>query len=118
MTKGPTPWLVFFQRSPNALGDLWENTSHGVGPLVIFHFGHGQNFAAICSELAAKEEVHEVDLEENIGEVEELTGKEAEGIEVVIMPVFCEMVDKHCLSIFPCFLINNGDIQPCDEHLE
>ena len=40
----------------------------------------------ICSELPAKEEVHEVDLEENVCEVEELAGKEAEGIEVVIMP--------------------------------
>ena len=42
--------------------------------------------AAVCCELSIKEEVHEVDLEEHVDEVEELAGKEAEGIEVVILP--------------------------------
>ena len=45
---------------------------------------------AVCSELPAKKEVHEVDLEEDVDEVEELAGEEAEGIEVVIVPAtFC-----------------------------
>ena len=87
--------------------NLWENTGHRVGPLVIFHFSHGQNLkkrhqrkkekgpslekgfehlGAVCCELAVEEEVHEVDLEENIGKVEELAGEKSEGIEVVIVP--------------------------------
>ena len=41
---------------------------------------------AVCGELAIKEEVDEVDLEENVGEVEELTGEEPECVEVVILP--------------------------------
>ena len=51
--------------------------------------------AAVCCELAVKEEVHEVDLEENVDEVEELASKEAEGIEVVILPeTTCQTL--HC----------------------
>ena len=42
--------------------------------------------AAVCCKLAVKEEVHEVDLEENVDEVEELASKEAERIEVMILP--------------------------------
>ena len=50
--------------------------------------------AAVCCELSVKEEVHEVDLEEDVGEVEELASKEAESIEVVILPATsCQTLD-------------------------
>ena len=65
------------------LGNLGKYLGHGVGPVLGFHFWVCQDVEAVVPELVAEEEVGEVDLSEDVGEVEDLAQKEPDGIEAV-----------------------------------
>jgi hypothetical protein len=45
-----------------ALGHFGEDPGHRVLPILRGFFGHGQDVSSVLGELAAEEEVHEVDL--------------------------------------------------------
>ena len=66
-----------------ALGHLREHLGHGIGPVLGLHLGVGQDVKAVVPELVSKEEVGEVDLPENVGEVQELAEEEPDGVEAM-----------------------------------
>ncbi len=59
-----------------ALGDLGEDGSHWVPPVFWGEFGHGKDLGPVLCELAAQEEVHEVDLAHDVDKVQKLTQEE------------------------------------------
>lgn len=63
-----------------AFGDLGEDPGHRVLPVFGFLFGHGQDVGAVLGELAAEEEVHEVDLADDVDQVQELAKDEFHGV--------------------------------------
>ena len=86
-----------------ALGNLREHPGHGVGPVLRFHFGVGQDVAAIAHELSSEEEVSEVDLPNDVDKVEDLAEEELEGVErvsaAVQPPVLDDVVDLVGLGV-------------------
>ena len=74
---------------------------------------HRQHVAAIGGELPAEKEVHEVDLEEHVDEVEELAGEEAESVEVVAVPVLGEVVEEDLLPLLLGGLVYYWHIETC-----
>ena len=63
-----------------AFCNLGEYPGHGVLSVFGFLFGHGQNVGAVLRELAAQEEVHEVDLTDDVDQVQELAKDEFHGV--------------------------------------
>ncbi len=61
-----------------ALGHLGEDLRHRVVPLLRRQLRLRQDPGAVLGELAAEEEVHKVDLADNVDEVQQLTQEEPE----------------------------------------
>lgn len=85
------------------LGHLREHLGHRVGPVLGLHLGVSQDVKAVVPELVAEEEVGEVDLSEDVGEVEELAQEEPDGIEAmgtsVEAPVTDDVVNLALLTL-------------------
>ena len=71
---------------------------------------HGQDIATIRCELSTEEEVHKVDLANNINEVEEFTEEESEGVAVMVVPGVGEVVDQNLDPVQFRVLLNNWQI--------
>ena len=65
-----------------ALRHLGEDSGHRIFSLFRGLFGHGEDVGAVLGELAAEEEVHEVDLTDDVDQVEELAQEELHGVEL------------------------------------
>lgn len=77
-----------------AFCDFGKDSCHRILTIFRFLFGHGQNIGAVFGELAAEEEVHEVDLSDDVDQVEELAEEELHRVELVVVPVDREVVDE------------------------
>jgi len=66
-----------------ALGHLGEDAVHGIVPRLDGRLGHAQHVRAVLGELAAEEQVHQVDLEEDVDEIENLAKDELVNVGVV-----------------------------------
>ena len=65
------------------LGYLGKYLGHGIRPIFGLHLWVSHHVPAVVPELVAQEEVGEVDLAQDVGEVEELAEEEPEGVEAV-----------------------------------
>lgn len=76
------------------LGHLGEHPGHRVGPVLRLHLRVGQDITSVGHELAAEEEVGEVDLSNDVDKVEDLAEEELEGVEGVSASVQPPVLDN------------------------
>lgn len=100
------------------LGHLGKDPGHRIDALVRLHFGELEHIAAVGAELPIQEEVHEVDLTDDIHKVEGFAHEEAEGVEVVPVQVADEVVHEDLLAVILALLVHNGAVEVHDQHLE
>jgi len=62
--------------------------------------------------------ISEIDLSNNISKVEHFTQEESECIEIMIVEVDCEVVDKHSLAFSLSVVINNWGVKLHYQHLD
>ena len=89
---------------------FWKDGRHWVIPILLWLFRHGQDIATIRCELSTEEEVHKVDLANNINEVEEFTEEESEGVAVMVVSGVGEVVDQNLDPVQFRVLLNNWQI--------
>jgi len=77
-----------------ALGDLGEHLVQGVGTFLEWLVADGKDLSSISGKLASQEDVHQVNLNQNVHKVEQLAEDELEDIRVVMMNSPLEIFDQ------------------------
>merc|ERR1719284_1651814 len=77
-----------------ALGDLGEHLVQWIGTFLEWLVADGKNLSSISGKLASQEDVHQVNLNQNVHKVEQLAEDELEDIRVVMMNCPLEIFDQ------------------------
>ena len=99
------------------MGDLRKDPGQGVGTLLLLEIRHRDHVAAVSRELAAEEEVHEEELQDDVDKVEELAGEEGVGVELMVVAVFEEVVNENLFPVLLLVFVHHWHIHVLDQHV-
>lgn len=68
-----------------ALGDPGEDIDHGVHPLLLRHIRQLHDVGAVGQELAVKEAIHQIHLDNDVDAAEHLAGPVPDGVQLVAL---------------------------------
>ena len=91
--------------------------SHWIGAVLGFFFRHRQDATSVSRKFATEEQVHEINLTNDVDKVHDFAQEETAGIKVMIVQVGGEIIDENFLAFILGVLSDDGAIQVQHEHL-
>lgn len=97
---------------------FWKHSRHRVFPFFGLHLGEPDHVAAVRGELSVEEEVHEVDLPDDVDKVEHFADEETVGVVLVCVEIGGEVIHEKFLAVVLALFVNDGAVEVEDEHLD
>lgn len=77
------------------LGDSWENVDHWINTVILMGVSEFQYFGSIGHEFSVEEFVHQIHLDYNVDEAQELTTPITNGVEFVTLKIIIFIINLY-----------------------
>ena len=89
---------------------FWEDVSHRVESLTVWHLGYGNNVTSIGAKFSSEEKVHKEYLTNDVDEVECFAQEESQSVPLVVVLGVGKIMEKVIDSVILVFCIHNWEI--------
>lgn len=98
------------------LGDFGEHASQGVRAMFRIHIGEFENVDTVLPEIAVQEVVHEIQLSNNVGEIEQFANEEPYGVQVLRVQVRDEIAHQQLPVVGQAFVVDDQTVEVEHQH--